>query len=229
MILKIVDILAQITGNKWFKVLIRIIIAAFVIYITISFLSQKSQSVIPDTNMDSSFRQETDKNGKLIAVINAQELQIISQNKMVDSLARALRLKTRNIQAVDRYIIRTDTIIKDSVIVTRFEDTVIFHKKDNYLDLTGFASSEKNWIELKLTDTIFRVENRHTPIFRTPYSQIYLTNANPYSKIVAGNVLKITSPKPMITIGPSFGWDPLSGKIVPAISVQIPVITIYRK
>ncbi|MFX1707898.1 hypothetical protein PV783_28260 [Chitinophaga sp. CC14] len=139
---------------------------------------------------------------------------------MVDSLARALKVKSSQVKSADRCILRTDSIIQKDINLFRREDSFLITKKDAYLDLKLLAiDSTVAYIRLSNRDTITRTEMRRSTFFSTAYTDIYLSSASPYNHITSGASFRVQVPRLIITIGPQIGYDLINRKATVGIGV----------
>ncbi|SEW21675.1 hypothetical protein SAMN05428988_3236 [Chitinophaga sp. YR573] len=219
----------QSNGNK-----VKYLLVLIVILILCHFTCRKLIGVLSPSDTATStlepVRNITDNNGKILAVIRSQELKLLENKLLIDSLAGALRIKPTAVKSIERYVVRTDTVIRTDVKYVRTADSVILSKDDSYLHLLAVGKdSGISYFRLKHTDTICRVEVIKAPLLRRAYTDIYLRSASPYNTIVSGNSIRVISPQPFLTIGPYIGYDPFVNKMSFGLSVQYPVIKIYKK
>lgn len=170
-----------------------------------------------------------DINGHLNAKIKSQTVDISKVKGIVDSLSIVLKTKPRNIRNLEVYTLKIDTVITEKVIVHNTRDSVLVEKNDKYISLKAIIKDSLGVFHLSHRDTIYRTEIVKPFLFRKAETTIYLRNASPYSKIISGSSFTIKNKKPFLTVGPSFGVDVLSGRPIIGISVQIPVLTLYKK
>ncbi|HJT75022.1 MAG TPA: hypothetical protein VJ720_13405, partial [Chitinophaga sp.] len=179
------------------------------------FSCQRSATIvktIPDSIP--SVQNRFDQNGKLVAVIRAQEVKLLANEHIIDSLAAALKVKPTLVKSVDRYIQRIDTVIRTEVIYQRYQDSIVITKKDGYIDLKAVGrDSGVSSISLKHIDTLWRTEVRKSPLLKSPYTEVYLRSSSPYNHISHGSLLQIKSPRPLISVGPYIGYDPIHQNI----------------
>jgi hypothetical protein len=201
--------------------------------ILIFLLSKYFRSQTVDSAQQSAIPPVTsalDKNGKLLAVIRSQEIQILEDKAMIDSLANAIRVKPTEIKVIDRYIQRTDTVIRKEVIYHRYQDSVVIDKKDNYIDLHIVGKdSGLSEISLKHIDTLWRTQVEHHPFLKPAYTELVMRNASPYNKIVYGNSLTVRHRPSLVTLGPYLGWDFHNKAIGIGVGLQLPLLTIRGK
>jgi len=171
-----------------------------------------------------------DRSGNLISIIRQQEVKLLESTRIIDSLSKALKVKPVQIKSIDRYVTVTDTLIVDHVKYLNSADSVIISKVDDYINLKAVGmDSGRSSIHLQHFDTLYRISVTKTPLLGKPLIDVYLRSASPYNKIVAGNSLHIPAPRPMLSLGPSFGYDILSHNLTVGVSVQIPLFNIYTK
>ena len=170
-----------------------------------------------------------DGNGNLLAIIRSHEIKLLESKLLIDSLSHALKVKVAQIKTVDRYIVRTDTIVNKEINFERSADSVVISKKDNYLELRAVGKdSGLSYLSLHHIDTIYRITVNKTPILKKPYTDIYLRSASPYNRIVSGDAFQAVGRRPILTVGPSVGFGIVTG-INAGISIQVPIVVIYGK
>lgn len=172
----------------------------------------------------------TDENGKLLAAIRTQQIVLGQSQLLIDSLSRALNVKAGQIRGVDRYIVRTDTVVRKQVSYIKSQDSIIISKADPYLNLHVVAKdSGTSYFSLKHTDTLWRISITRRPLFKAPYTEVLLRSASPYNSISHGSSFEIKSPRPVVTVGPYAGYDFISRRMSAGLSIQVPVIIFYNK
>ncbi|NLR60670.1 hypothetical protein HGH93_21350 [Chitinophaga polysaccharea] len=170
-----------------------------------------------------------DVNGNLLAIIRSHEIKLLESKLLIDSLSHALKVKAVLIKTVDRYIVRTDTVVNKEIIFERSADSVVISKKDNFLELLAVGKdSGLSYFNLHHIDTIYRITVNKTPIFKKPYTDIYLRSASPYNRIVYGDAFHEVGRRPILTVGPGVGYGIGTG-INAGISIQFPIFIIYGK
>lgn len=219
-----------------FKNLILVLLTGFTIYLVFF----KKTSTEPITSIDykpviEQVQYLKDLNDKNSAVLRQQVVDIAQAKIYSDSLARALRVKTSRIKAVDVYIYKHDTTFetKDKpYIPSPGSDTSSYFKyQDEYLNLETSTIKNKNSLHLGLVDTLTRsVIEKHKGFLGLggTYNNVVLRNANPYVQIREGSSYTIKQKKTWLAIGPVFSYDVLTNKPSVGIGITVPFIRLNR-
>lgn len=175
-----------------------------------------------------------DTNGKLYAKVAQQTLQLVQIQSYADSLAKALKIKPKYIQGVDR-VVTVDSVVYNNIPVTEkideehLSDTLQIYtieKHDPWTDIKATLDVKRDTasVEYKSRDTLTRVEVAETHLFSPTTYTVYMGNSNPYNDIKEGASFQIKEKRAWLSIGPDLQYNPFTNKLNLGISVQLPLL-----
>lgn len=175
--------------------------------------------------------QYKDANGKLYTKLQQQEVEKAAYKEHIDSLAKLLKIKPKQIKGEEVLTIVTDTefIRLPAKVVVIAKDTMYrVEKHDAWVDIVATAGKSDGSITLKVKDTFTRLETIKTSWFKPTVRNIYILNKNPYSRASQGSSFSIKEKQTWLTVGPYIGYDPFSRRLSGGVSIQLPVIKLKR-
>lgn len=181
-----------------------------------------------DPSLEQRLKYYRDQNGKLIATIRSQSITEVENIHLIDSLRRALKIKSGTIKTVERIVLQTDTIIRDGILVEAVPDSTVILKQDSYLYLKAVANKEGNFVELRHIDTLLRIQTERRPLLGQPFTEVHLRSASPYNQIQSGFSFSVPSRRPLIVLGPVVNYDPFQRKFSFGVGLSVPLLTFYR-
>lgn len=158
-------------------------------------------------------------------VIKQLQLDKESFKKQSDSLRRLLKLKEKEIVSITSMASKVDTGFSEKVIYVDSTNTYQFHKKDNYLDLSGVLYKNDNKVDLKLgmLDTLTIVPYHKVRFFKESYG-VDVSNKSPYVNIVSGYSYQYSKPTKRFGIGPNISFDISNKKVIFGVGIQYNII-----
>lgn len=210
-----------------------IIIALLILFGFIFIRNQKKEVVIIDSNLpkyDSILKVIEDRNGKLYTEISTLRVENRMFLAMVDSLAKALKVKPKVIQGEDRYIYEIDTVfnVKPYPVLVAKDTAYKVTKQDDYINVSAIAGPTVGSISIQSVDTLIRIETSKTNIWGKTTDNVLIRNTNPYNKLQSGFSYSKIQKKTFLTIGPSVNYDPFRNQFSAGLSVQYPLIQFKR-
>lgn len=206
---------------------------ACVVGITI-FLSKLfcNPSPITSTVVDNiaEVKKERDKNGKLIAIIEQKDVDLRNSGLHIDSLAKALKVKPKQIKGVDRTVSVIDTIWRDSIVYISGPDSTIISRKDPWVSIRAIGKPSGSSIAFRLTpDTVYRTSVTKNPLFGRPTTENYLSHSNPYVVTTHGDSYVDKQPRAIATLSISVGYDVFNNRVFGGPAIGLPIKTFYSK
>lgn len=190
-------------------------------YVVYLFLKNKNSKDISLLKQQYNYqiKQIEDKNKNIYSQL--QQIQVYSNQivKERDSLAHLLSLKPKNIKEITTINQRVDTVIhvrKDTVIIPKTVDTTIHIVLDTSVNLS-------------FKDTLTYIQYFKPHLFSPDEYLVYIRNSNPAIHIESGSSIVVREKRVWLTIGPSLQYNPFTSRLEPGISIQIPLIKLYRK
>ncbi len=216
--------------SKNMKTLLVIICAILFTYV----ICKKPRTIYKDSQDPAALKvlqQYKDANGKLYAKVQQQEVDKAAYKQHIDSLAKLLKIKPKQIKGEDVVTVITDTefvrLPTQHVIVAK--DTMYrVEKHDAWVDVVATAGKIDGSITLKVRDTFTRLETVKTSWFKPTVRSVYILNKNPYSRPSEGSSFIIKEKQTWLTIGPYIGYDPFNRCLSGGISAQIPILKLKR-
>ena len=168
-----------------------------------------------------------DANNKTVTKIKQTEVEK-TQDLIIDSLTKALRISRNNVQSVDHYITKDSIVYRDNISYIPSADSTIIARKDNYVDILAVGKPQGSYIRYSAIDTITRIEAHYNPLFKRAFTDVYLRNSNPNATITNGSSFTIKEKRAWLTIGPSVQYSPFNNTFAVGISAQMPLITFKK-
>ncbi len=200
------------------------------------FLASRKPEIIIKTKDNprtlAELRQIKDENGKLHSIIEQKTISEAHKDVIIDTLAKALHLKPKEIKGEDVYVLRTDTVFKTTtkyVDSTKDKPYYTTTYKDRWLEIKAVAGRDTSNITFKQYDTIHRVEIVKNPLIGRTKREIRIYNDNPHSKLTHGYSWTVKEASTYLSVGPSIQYNPFTKKLDVGISVQVPIIKFKRK
>lgn len=188
---------------------------------------------VDTTNITQQAEILKDKNDKLSAVITQYVVDQATQKKFSDSLAKALRLKPKQIVGVGQSYYKHDTIFTDTgrtkFVILNGDTSFVIEHHDNWIDLV--ANARKNGggtISLSSRDTLTRTEVVKNPLFGKTIREIIIRNSSPYNKLNSGYDWTVKEKRAWLTVGPYIGIDVITLKPSFGVSAQLPLIQLKK-
>src|SRR6267378_3986375 len=172
-----------------------------------------------------------DANGKLYAQLEERIYTQAQVNHLLDSMAKVLGIKVKNIKGVERIVYQTDTIYKNLpsrpiFIVSNHDTAYQVERHDGWNDIVATAGPDSGSIVFRSRDTLTRLEISKSPLIGPTKNYIYLTNTNPSNQIREGASFIIKEKQSWLSIGPYIGYDPFSNRLSIGIGAQFPIINL---
>lgn len=211
-----------------------IVVIALLLLFTFLFIRNKNQKVAPvvdkTAKYDSLLNVLIDRNNLLYTEVKTIRVENTMYVNLVDSLAKALKLKPKFINGEDRYIFKTDTFFREVPnVVYLGKDTVYnVRKLDNHIDVNAYAGKDFGLITVKSQDTLIRIETSKTNIWGKTTDNVLLRNTNPYNKIYAGYSYSKVQKRTYLTLGPAIIYDPFRNQFSLGVSLQYPLIQLKK-
>lgn len=168
-----------------------------------------------------------DANGKLYAVVTQQVLEIAQVKAYTDSLAKALKLKPKYIQGVDKIVTKDSVVYKDlpskPLLQANGDTAYAVSFNDAWTDITAVVGKDTGTILYESRDTLTRVDVVENHLFKPTTHTIYMGNANPHNEVKEGASFSIKEKRAWLSVGPYIGYDPFQKKASIGISAQLPI------
>lgn len=218
--------------NKYRDVLLLLAVGVLVYLL----VQKPKSSIVQVTNplQLQQVQQMRDENGKLYAQISQQVLQLTQIQSFSDSLAKALKIKPKYIQGVDRVVTKDSVVynnvpVEEAIITGEDNDSSIVYtveKHDPWTDIMAKINPSKDTASIEYTsrDTLTRVQVAEAHLFSPTTYTVYMGNANPHNDIKEGASFQIKEKRTWLSVGPSIQYNPFTQKVDVGISVQIPLI-----
>ena len=231
-----VKALIRYLSEKWnnlsdeIKLVLGVVSGIILIHLIFWFFSPKSPEPITDS-------REIPKAEKVIInnieYAKTLEKQITIKDKLIDSMAKALKVKPKQIKGVDRIIIQVDTLLTTKTVFLPSEDSSVISYKDSWVDIKAVGKKEgSSYVNFRLTpDTTSLIRVEKKPLFKQPYTEVYVKHSNPYFNTSGASSLVIKEPKVLFSIGLVGGYDPFQNKAFIGIGIQPEAakIRIYKR
>lgn len=160
------------------------------------------------------------------------EQTISVKDRMIDSMARAIHVKSKQIKTVDRVVVKVDTLIKEKIVYKKYTDSSLFSYQDRYVSLFAVGKDTGSHFDFRLTpDTLDITKVSHTPLFGKSYTNGYIHHSNPYFNSPAAASFLVEQPRVLFDIGVSGGYDLINHKPYLGIGIQpnFARIRIYKR
>lgn len=172
-----------------------------------------------------------DINGKEHSAIPTQVLDLsdTQHKRIIDSLAKIIKVKDSQIKGLEQYVSRIDTtfVTKSTPVYIGKDTAYKVSKVDAWVNIEAIAGKDTGSIHFSAIDTLTRTEVHKTPLIGKSKTYVDLTNASPYVHVVEGYSFHTVDRQATITIGPYVGYDPIAKKPSVGISIQYPIIKLY--
>ncbi len=216
------------SGNKDRNYLVVIVILIVVLLITMKSCERQKSKVESQSQlislMDSSYQKSLkswkDKEGHQHLTISQLQLDKEELSKLVEKQAKLLGIKSKNIRSVTTLTtevivdkgLKVDTLEKIVYVDSVHMDTLRqfnFHYNDKWAKVNGSIGdsiTQKDTINIYLTDTITTTTYLKKRWFKPDLRMIDVSNVNPYVHLGSLKSLELKEPKPKtLAIGLTLG------------------------
>lgn len=215
-----------------------IIIIAILLFFLLHRKPISSTTVVVDPLTLDSLHQQRDLNGKLYAIIAQKIVAMDDQGKIMDSLAKALKLKIKAIDAATIIIHKTDTFFRDTgrvkLVLIGGDTAHIVQKHDAWIDISAYAflNPKKFFLDsisFKFRDSLYFIETHKTHLFAPTEYQVIVKSANPYIQSIQGASYRVREKQSWLTLilGGGYNLLPVTTWSVGAY-IGYPVLSLKR-
>lgn len=174
-----------------------------------------------------------DANGKLYVQLEQRVYTQAQVTHLLDSVAKALGIRVKTIQGVEKVVIKLDTVYRKLPVDTVYMNGGVevgykIEKHDGWNDIVATILRDSSSISYKARDTLTRIEVVKNPLFGPTKRYIYQTNSNPAMRINQGASFIVKEKQPYLSIGPYLGYNPFTNKVDAGIGVMIPLINLKK-
>lgn len=222
-------------ASNWEYIVIGIAVILVMPVLWMKFSGRTEKDIIKVDNplLTEQVKTLRDENGKLYAQLEQKVYTQAQVTHLLDSVAKTLKIKVKQIKGMDKIVFKTDTIYKNlpsrPIFIVHSGDTAYqVERHDGWNDIVATAGPDSGSIVFRSRDTLVRIEIAKTPIIGPTKRYIYLTNTNPSVQIKEGAAFTIKEKQPWLVIGPYAGYDPFTQKASVGVGITVPIITLKR-
>lgn len=193
-----------------------IVMIAILLFLLLHRKPIPSSTVVQDPLTLDSLKQQRDLNGKLYTIIAQKIVESNAQGHLMDSLAKALKLKLKTIDGATIIIHKTDTFFRDTgrikLVLISGDTAHVVQKHDAWIDISAYAflnpnKFAKDSISFKFRDSLYFIETHKTHLFTPTEYQMIVKSANPYVQSIQGASYRIREKKPWLTLMVGGGYN----------------------
>lgn len=193
-----------------------IIIIAILLFFLLHRKPIPSTTVVVDPLTLDSLHQQRDLNGKLYAIIEQKIVDGKNQGHLIDSMAKALKIKPKTIDGATIVIHKTDTFFRDTgrvkLVLIGGDTAHVVQKHDAWIDISAYAFlNPKKFgldsISFKFRDSLYFIETHKTHLFSPTEYQVIVKSANPYIQSIQGASYRVREKQPWLVLIAGGGYN----------------------
>ena len=218
---------------------VMIVIIAILLFFLLHHKPNPEQVIVKDPLTLDSLKQQRDINGKLYAVIAQKIVDERNQGHLIDSMAKALKIKPTTIQGATVVKIVVDTFWRDTgrvkLVLVGGDTAHIVQKHDSWVDIQAYAFLNPakfglDKIEFKYRDSLYFIETKKTHLFSPTEYDLIVRSASPYAKTVEGASYKVREKQPWLVLSAGVYYNPFATtwKFGPSLNLGYPILSLKK-